>query len=194
VSDIAPAARHQESGFTLVEVLIALAISGIALGTMVHTFATQRQSYVLQEQVTEMTQNARAAMEVLTREIRAAGYNPSGAAFAGVPYNATQLQILADFDGNGDTTGSGENIIYSYDAASKQILRNAGAGNQPVADQIQSFTFGYLDGNGNPTTVTADIRQLALTIIARTARPDSHYTNNGGYRTYRLTSVVTLRN
>src|SRR5437667_12867363 len=67
---------HQESGFTLVELLIAMAISGIVLGAAVNTFIAQRWSYALQEQVTEMTQGTRAAMELVTREVRMAGYKP----------------------------------------------------------------------------------------------------------------------
>jgi hypothetical protein len=39
-----------------------------------------------------------------------------------------------------------------------------------------------------------DIRQIKITITARTAKPDPDYTANGGYRTYTLTSYLTPRN
>jgi hypothetical protein len=56
------------------------------------------------------------------------------------------------------------------------------------------LTFAYLDTTGQPTTVSSAIRQIQLTITARTAMPDPHYPSNNGYRTYSLTSVITLRN
>ena len=52
----------------------------------------------------------------------------------------------------------------------------------------------YGDANGDPTTVSAHIRQLRITITARTAKPDLQSPTNGGYRTYTLRSVITPRN
>jgi type IV pilus assembly protein PilW len=185
---------NQVNGFTLVELLIAMAISGIVLGAAVNTFITQRRSYALQEQITEMTQVTRAAMELMTREIRMAGYNPARASFDGITYGPTQLQIRADLNGDGDTADANETIVYSYNSATLQLMRDTGGGGQPIADNIEAFTFDYLDGAGNSTTTTANIRQTRLMIMTRTAQPDPHYSANNGYRTYRLTSLVTPKN
>src|SRR5437870_3414376 len=108
---------NQVHGFTLVELLIAMAMSGIVLGAAVNTFITQRRSYALQEQITEMTQVTRAAMELMTQEIRMAGYNPARASFDGITYDPTQLQIRADLNGDGDTADANETIVYSYNSA-----------------------------------------------------------------------------
>jgi type IV pilus assembly protein PilW len=184
---------HQD-GFTLIELLIAMAMMGIVLSA-VYTFSiAQRQFLVTQEQVTQMVQAARAAMDMLTHEIDIAGYNPTKAAFSGVTYHASQLQLQADVNGDGAADDADENIIYAYDASTRQIVRNTGDGNEPFADHIQAFTFEYLDASGNPTTVSANIRQLRITITARTAKPDRQYPTNGGYRTYTLTSLITPRN
>jgi len=64
---------HKASGFTLVELLIALALTGVVLGAAVTTFVAQRWSYARQEHVTAMTQGTRAAMEMVTRDVRMAG-------------------------------------------------------------------------------------------------------------------------
>ena len=97
-------------------------------------------------------------------------------------------------NGNGVVTDANENITYSYDSSSKRIVRNTGGGNQPVAENVQSFGFEYLDALGDLTTTTANIRQIRLTITVRTSKPDPQYTTNSGYRTFTLTSVVTPRN
>ena len=185
---------HKEYGFTLVELLIAMAISGIVLGAAVNTFLAQRWSYALQEHVTAMTQGTRAAMEMVTREIRMAGYNPAGTNFDGITYDPTQVQIRADLNGNGDTADAHETIVYAYNPATQQLLRETDGSSQPIADHIQAFAFDYVDGAGTSTTTTAHIRQIRITITARTATPDPRYAANGGYRTYRLTSLVTPTN
>jgi type IV pilus assembly protein PilW len=185
---------HQASGFTLVELLIAIAISGIVLGAAVNTFIAQRWAYALQEQVTEMTQGTRAAMELVTREVRMAGYNPARTSFDGITYDPTQLPIRADLNGDGDTADANETIVYTYNTATQQMMRDADGSSQPIADHIQALTFDYLDGAGTSTTTTANIRQIRIMITARRAKPDPRYAANGGYRTYRLTSLVTPKN
>ena len=186
--------RYKESGFTLAELLIALAITGIVLSAAVNTFIAQRRAYALQEHVTAMTQGTRAAMEMVTREIRMAGYNPAGTNFDGITYDPTQVQIRADLNGNGDTADAHETIVYAYNPATQQLLRETDGSSQPIADHIQAFAFDYVDGAGMSTTTTAHIRQIRITITARTATPDPRYAANGGYRTYRLTSLVTPTN
>jgi type IV pilus assembly protein PilW len=185
--------KNNERGFTLIEMLISMAIGMIIIIALSSTFLLQRDAYDDQEQIAEMVQNARAAMDMMTREIRMGGYDPTGAGFDGIPYNAGQVQIRADIDGDGNITGQ-ENIIYIYDATNLQIDRNIGSGDQPFAENIQAFTFSYLDSSGNTTSTTSNIRQIQITITARTAEPDKNYTPNSGYRIYTLTSLITPRN
>jgi len=186
--------ENNNRGFTLIELLIAMAVGLIVLGAVYSVFIIQNKTYKVQEQIAEMQQNARAAMDMMTREIRMAGYNPAGAAFDGVTYSTSQLQIRADLDGDGTPDDANENIIYSHDTANLQIDRDTGGGAQPLIENVQAFTFEYLDGDGTATTTTANIRQVRITITMRTANPDPVYTSNGGYRTYSLTSVITPRN
>lgn len=184
----------KQAGVTLVELLIALAIVGVVMGGLTRMLATQRQVYAVQEQVAVMTQQTQTAMELLSREIRAAGSNPTGAVFTPVTYSATQLELRSDRNGNGTTSDTNEHIIYAYDAANRRITRDAGAGVETVAEDIAVFTFAYLDSAGAATTVNSAIRQIRLTITARTAAPDPHYRTNNGYRTSSLTSLIALRN
>ena len=193
--------KRGSQGFTLVEVLIAMAIGGILLGAVVSTFILQSRSYDVQEQMTEMVQTARAAMDMIGREVRMAGYDPTGAGFEGIPYHGQQLQLLADLRGanptdppDGDTSDPNENIIYSYDADNLQIDRNTGGGNQPFAENIESFAFTYLDEDGCLTTNAAHIRQISVTITVRAARPDPEYAPQGGYRSFTLASLITPAN
>jgi type IV pilus assembly protein PilW len=61
-------------GLTLIELLIALAISAILIAAIYRTFIGQQKSYTVQEQVADMQQNVRVAISKMMREIRMAGF------------------------------------------------------------------------------------------------------------------------
>lgn len=186
--------QKKEHGFTLLELLIATAISLIILGALTSTFVIQGKTYAVQEQITEMVQIARAATDMISREVKMAGYDPAGAGIVGIPYSAWQLQIITDLNGDGSVAGTNENIIYTFDYVTNQIKRETGSGPQTFAENIQTFAFDYLNSAGTPTTLTAEIRQIRLTITVLTSKPDSDYKDNGGYRTKTLISHVTPHN
>jgi type IV pilus assembly protein PilW len=66
-------------GITLIELLVALSISGILVAGVYRTFVSQQHTYTVQEQVVDMQQNVRLAINRMTREIRMAGFGRMGA-------------------------------------------------------------------------------------------------------------------
>ena len=191
------ALKNNEEGFTLIEIVIGLAISLILMGVAVSIFNVQRKSYSTQEQITEMQQNVRAAMDMMIREIRMAGYDPTESGFVGIGTNTTTLlQILADLDGNGTSTATNEDITYRYYNATdvtypREIKRKTGGGGfQPLAENIDGCNFLYYDGNVIATTTASGIRQIRITVTGRTAKADSTL----GYSYGTLTSRVTPEN
>ncbi|MBC2696508.1 MAG: hypothetical protein HF982_14775 [Desulfobacteraceae bacterium] len=199
------------------ELLITMTIGLIMLTALSSTFLMQRKVYDVQEQIVEMVQNVRAAMDMMTREIRMAGYDPTNLAGAGI-VNATSnsinftLDITDDTDTgtpDEDTDDSNENITYSlYTEDSIQKLGRKSkvtANNQPVAENIDTLEFTYTLKNGtviapptNPTIAQIlNIVKVDIKITAKTTKPDSDYTHptdGDHYRRYTLTSVITPRN
>lgn len=57
-------------GVTLIELLIALVISAILVAGIYRVFISTQRSYTVQDQVAEMQQNVRAAINKMMREIR----------------------------------------------------------------------------------------------------------------------------
>jgi type IV pilus assembly protein PilW len=186
------------TGFTLTELMVAMGIGMVVLAAVTTTFMAQAKFYNAQEQINEMQQNARGALDVITRELKMAGYKPNGGTFDGVTYSVSQLMIQADLDGNGGISTSGsanEQISYAYDSTNKQITRKIGTGTVEVlADNITAFTFSYLNSSGATTTTSSSIRQVAVSITAITAKPDLNYSSNNGYRTYQITATITPPN
>lgn len=198
-----PIAR-QPGGFTLVEMLIALALGSLVLLGLFDFLSFQQRAYMVQEWVAEMQQNARAAMDVLTREIRMAGYNPTSITGLGAPgvviAEGGRLHFIADLNANGMTASDpNEDVTYRYDSANLRITRQVGSGEaQPVAERVTALSFTYRDAAGSDITSSpinvANIRQIAIELTTRTSVRDPNYPNNGGYRTTTLTTVVTPRN
>ena len=186
--------RWKTSGFTLVETLLALTIGSLVISSLFHLFIIQPRLSEAQDTIRDMLQNARVALEVMTRELRMAGYNPTGANFDGVTYAPTQLRLRADLNGDGDTDDPDEDIRYTYDAETQQIIRADYTGQEHLAERIQAFTLTGLDAQGRSTTVSAHIRQLRITLTARAAAVGAHATTPHGPNTYTLTTIVHLRN
>jgi len=63
-----------EKGLSIVELLIVLAISGILTGALYQTFIGVQKTCAIQEQVVDVRQNVRCAIDRMTRELRMAGY------------------------------------------------------------------------------------------------------------------------
>jgi prepilin-type N-terminal cleavage/methylation domain-containing protein len=65
---------RKQAGFTLVELLIALCLSSIVASMVIFVFLSQQESYTAQIRVSALQQNLRTAMNILSRDIRMAGY------------------------------------------------------------------------------------------------------------------------
>jgi type IV pilus assembly protein PilW len=194
-------------GFTIIELLVSMTISLVVLAAVAKTFTVQTRQNSAEEQMAQMQQNVRGALDLMVREIQMAKYDPAGTAFPagtyGITYSASQLEVKSDVaDSNGTistATGSVEDIIYAFDSTNFYITRTLGSSGTAdiVADNITSFTFAYYDANGTAVTSAGNsgsIRKVTITIAARTAKPDPGYTTNNGYRTYQVTADITPPN
>jgi len=65
---------RDSKGVTLIELLIAMLISAILVAGIYRTFIHQQKTYATQEQVADMQQNVRVAINRMMREIRMAGF------------------------------------------------------------------------------------------------------------------------
>ncbi len=184
--------KKRQGGFTLVELMACILIAGVLLAGIYYVFISQQEAFSAQEQVAEMTQNIRGALDLMTREIRLAGYKSSTGTFNGIQTaSANSIRILADLNQDGGTSGANEDITYTYDTGTMQIWRNDVS--LPIADNITNLSFSYtlVDGTVTPNPSNpANIRKVTITITARTTIHD----HAGVYRTITLNTDVTPRN
>ena len=190
--------RMSNQGFTLMELMIALVVSLLALGAIYSTFQSQHKSYQVQQETADMHQNIRAAMYYMTREIRMTGCDPfntgnfifaSGTSMA----NANEIQFVEDTgDGSGgapDGTLNNDETI-QYKLSNGNLIRNTPiTGDQVVAQHIDALDFVYLDGASPPNVLNpggvdvpaadlSKIRSVEITIVARTNDPLLYGTQN----------------
>jgi len=189
-------------GFTLIEMIVALGLSLVTVSAVYSLYISELKAQYVREDRLEMQQQARVVMDVVSRELLMAGYDPRGINhdvdltndFQGITYDPGRLIIKADLNGNGLIVDANESIIFVFDASTQTLRRNTGGGNQPFGENIESFVVEYFDQGGNPAVDSTSIRQVKITVTARTEDPDLKYVPNGGYRTVTLQSRLTPRN
>jgi len=197
----------KEYGFTLIEIMIAMAITGIISAAIVSSFLSQQKTYIIQENVTEMQQNLRAGMDLLVREIRMAGYDPDSDSSAGAGITTAIVDgnnnsiigftMVADDDGDDndndgatDETGELKTIKYDiYDAygdGSDDLGRQVGGTKRAVAENIEMLELFYKLSDGSQSLTPVDltlIRSIQITLLARVDHGDQKFINSQTYVT-----------
>lgn len=171
--------KVDETGVTLVELMIAVVISGLVMVAVATVYQIQSKSYSVQDDVANMQQELRGALAILPMEIRLAGCDPTE---SGVPKileatrdrfrftmdtkgslpnpNSADGLIAADEDIsyrlNGDSnadgivdTGGVPWLWNGTPALGRQI--GNGGGHLPLADNIEALEFNYILEDGTST-------------------------------------------
>jgi type II secretory pathway pseudopilin PulG len=172
----------KSAGFTLVEIMVSIAIGMVVILAIYAAVATGQRSTVSIERKVVAHQDTRAALELMTLEIQMASFNPTyapgpwvtpgacGTLSANQNYrgiqaaSATSITIETDINENGVIGDANEVVTYSYDAANQYITRSTNCGNN------QPFL------GDNP----AENRPRAVRVINTAAVPVFRYFNAQG--------------
>jgi type IV pilus assembly protein PilW len=188
-------------GFTLLELLVGMAISALVMTAIYATFKNQHETYINQGIIVSAQQNLRAGMLFMEREIRMAGCDPLGTAGAGIRVaDANSISFTLDYrgdadgsDSDGDFDDKNEDIVYAL--LNGNLLRTIPIPGPSTRDDIVAENIGALDfvylGGSSPTNVLnpgrtnitnadvmASIRSVQITMVAEADRglPGYFYT------------------
>lgn len=174
---------NDAKGYTLVEILVAVAVSLVLLGAVYAAVnSVQRSSAGIERKVTAQ-QDVRPALELMAMEIRMASYDPNfvtdiwrstadcASVAANQPYRGIQtatadsITVEMDIDGSSSVGDHPNEVIsYAYDATEYYITRATNCGT------AQPF-LGDREDSGRPRTVR---------VVNDTAKPVFRYYDGSG--------------
>ena len=180
--------REPKSGFTLIEVLVTIAMVSVFIAAAMAVLIPLSRSYTATDVASSAQQVVRMAVEVIANDIRLAGLDPlrqlQGVDAMGLPLagfqeaNATSVRFSCDRVPDGDTEANGqidnsnfESINYYYEAATQSLNLRLYTGapvqtTQQLVNNVTDLRFRYFDEDGNTTSVLSDIRsvQISMTV------------------------------
>ena len=175
-------------GFTLAEIVIANAVLVVAAGAIFSVFFQSQHSFESQQDILEVTRQARAAMLQVSFYLRQAGNDPEGyLRDNGIPpielLGANYIRINSDITGSvpaasadpleatGNPDGTLDNlyerVVVRYNASQERLYLDMGYGSDVAAENL-SFGFTFLDISGNETANEDDIVRVQIKVVAET--------------------------
>ncbi len=152
----------KEKGLTLIELLIAFVISGLLIAGLYRTFIGQQKTYTVQEEVVDMQQNVRAAVNRMMSEIRMAGFGNVSMVLPVTYTTGTFNNVL-----NLNTPTAGSLTIVSADGGTSTLTTEGSIGQNQVL--VSTLT----DGQGNALFDTGNRKYISI----------------GGVESHRITSI-----
>ena len=205
--------RQTERGFSIAEVLVATAISGILSAGVLTMVSSTTRNYSKQQAQNDAVWQGRAAIDLMLREFRMAGYpsksnyatstgiTPANSNLVASPFitaTATDVVFEADLDGN----GIAERVEYRLSGTTFQrsdVPKNAD-GSVPAANYQTVVTnvangaspiFIYTVDPYSTVTPPGNTNRVRIVLILQTATPDP---TNRQYRTYQFEGVAYREN
>ncbi len=155
-------------GFTMVEMLMVLAIISIAFGTIYKSFETLNRSTTTENVKAGIQQSVRIAVDFMVQDIRLAGLNPLETPDIGFKENLPekiQFTMDANFDGDDDDTF--EDITYELDSANGTLVQTNHLGPEVLIDNVSNLNFTYLDTDDQTTADPSEIRSVVISLTMR---------------------------
>jgi len=166
-----------QRGVSLIELLIAVTLTVLIGAVMLEFYIFQHNQFLVQEDISDMQQNARVAMDEITKNIRKAGYG-----LVGHPSISVGSDTLTIYFKNGSQTDTIVYFISRTDALHPDLMKKVGSGAAQVfAENIDSLRFNQSD------------KLIYVRIVAREDKKDEDFIGDK-YRRRILSSNVKVRN
>ncbi len=131
---------HRHRGFSLIELMIALVIGLFLMLGVIQIFAGSRLSYQVHEGIGRIQENGRFGIEILSRQIRMAGYRSSFRLSDATVFGVGNRII----DGRNNVAGGGADSVVA--GSDKLIIRYQGATDGTTVDCLGNALGGGTTG------------------------------------------------
>lgn len=179
----------RQSGVTLVEMLVAIALGSAVALLITNMYITSSRTYTDQNRIIDAQRSGRITLEILSRDLRHSGLDPLRTANAGFEVaEADRVRVTMDLNLDGDVADSGEQITFRR--LGNVLQKGTGAAGaerwKTLAENVSIFRVDYF-GESNATIAApvavdqlAGIRALIVTLTIR----DNKVSGDSFERTY----------
>jgi len=207
----------KERGVTLIELLVTLVISSIVVAGIYRVFIAQSKAYTVQDQVAEVQQTVRSALDILLRDLRMAGYDDDSpnspiAITTPIVYPVADSSITvsyAYFD-SGTASYQRHTVQYWRDAPTSRLFRlltvdDVAQPQEILLENVDAFNLTYgvdenedgaMDGAWVSAANVGALKVVAVTVTI-TGRPEKVDANDDRFKNVTprtLVTAVSLRN
>ena len=204
--------RLDKKGLTLIELLVGLVICAIVVAKIYRLFIAQSKTYTVQDQVVEVQQNIRSAMEIMLRDLRMTGFDDDRTPLV----NIAQPSIVPGDDSitvRYEYNNTACEVRYSLmggTTLNRQETKNGVSTTEAILENVQALNFSYgLDENDDGamddrdnnaklddwvSAATAGSLKVVSVRISLTARPTQTNPDLQSVTPRMLVSAVTFRN
>ena len=158
-------------GFTVTELVLALAMMMMTMAAMVSLLISLNRSYTAQNVTAEVQQVTRAGINIMTRDIRMAGLDPLKINQIGIlEASVNKIRFQHDINSSGTIeTGQNEDIAYLLNDNHQLIRQRDGnsRSNKSLIDHVDDLTFRYVDRNDEETSILDDIQTVEISLTVR---------------------------
>jgi type IV pilus assembly protein PilW len=207
----------KERGVTLIELLVTLVICSIVVAGIYRVFIAQSKAYTVQDQVAEVQQTVRSALDILLRDLRMAGYEDDSpispiAITTPIVYPVADSSITVSYAYNDAGLWKKSTVAYWRDAPTSRLYRQLTINDvaQPqeiLLENVDAFNLTYgVDENedgamdvdkGWVSAANVGAMKVVAVTVTITGRPEKVDANDDRFKNVTprtLVTAVSLRN
>lgn len=198
-------------GITLIELLVALVICGMVVAGIYRVFVAQSKAYTIQDQVVEVQQSVRSAMEILLRDLRMTGFDYDNSPITittpiATPLTDSSITVSYEYYDKNLAQYQKHAVAFWRDAASSKMIRQLIVNDVPrpqetLLENVDEFSFTYgVDTNDDgaldnwASAGAVGTSKVVAVRVTLTARPIQVNPDIKAVSPRTLVSMVTLRN
>jgi len=151
-------------GFSVAEFLVAFALLSVMLAGMVKLFGLINQSYTTQNVAANVQQVVRNGIDIMTQNIRMAGFNPLKLSDVGIKSDFSQNNIHFSYDLDSDGIVMNDEDIRFFHEDQKLKKQKRGGNRITLIDNVTNLKFSYLDANDQTTDNQANIKTVVISL------------------------------
>jgi type IV pilus assembly protein PilW len=150
-------------GYALTELLVAAAVLGLVMAAVLVILRSGSAAYRWGSARIEAQQSARAALERMAKELRSAGYDPTGAGIEAIAIaEPARVAFSWDLNGDGAVDPTRERVTFLLRPGESILRRDAGGGAQPIINGVKRLALTYFDADGLATTDPAAVAAIGI--------------------------------